>query len=352
MHYDDSADILEKARKAVAAVVRAGPETPEAQVSLGFLLYHAESDWEGARKHFEQALRLDPNNSSAIIGSAFVARRLGRWADSAALLNGMLEDDPWNATILANLAESLTLCRRYKEADDTWARAIAVSPAFGKAHAFRAWLQVQWRGDGQRAQAFLASARGAPTIRDPSGLFPLFGFRVALSRGDPEGAVRWLDAAATVQLSSQWWFQPVDLLRAQADLLAARPLESRRRASAARALLEAELKERPDDHRLHAAFGVAHALLGGSDDALRSARKSAELMPRSKDAWLYLRNLEDLARVCAMTGRHDEAIRHLATLLELSGEVTPHVIRLDPNFAPLRGHPGLAPLLAKWEVRP
>ena len=352
MHYDDSAEILEKARKAVAAVVRAGPETPEAQVSLGFLLYYAESDWEGARKHFEQALRVDPTNGSAIIGSAFVVRRLGRWADSAALLGRMLEADPWNATILANLAESLTLCRRYQEADDTWARAIAVSPAFGKAHAFRAWLQVQWRGDGQRAQAFLASARGAPTIRDPSGLLVLFGFRVALSREDPEGAVRWLDAAATARLSSQWWFQPVDLLRAQADLLAARPLECRRRASAARALLEAELKARPADHRLHAALGVAHALLGGNDDALRSARKSVELMPRSKDAWLYLRNLEDLARVCTMTGRHDEAIGHLETLLELSGEMTPHVIRLDPGFAPLRGHPGLAPLLARWEVRP
>jgi hypothetical protein len=42
-------------------------------------------------------------------------------------------------------------------------------------------------------------------------------------------------------------------------------------------------------------------------------------MPASKDAWLALTALEGLAVVCTMTGRHDEAILHIATLLAASG---------------------------------
>jgi len=77
-----------------------------------------------------------------------------------------------------------------------------------------------------------------------------------------------------------------------------------------------------------------------------------EWMPPSKDAWLALRRLEDLALVHAMVGRQDEAIEVLGRVLSGSGEMTPHVLRLDPCWDPLRRKPKFEALLAKYEVKP
>jgi Tetratricopeptide repeat. len=116
-------------------------------------------------------------------------------------------------------------------------------------------------------------------------------------------------------------------------------------------LLENEIKDKPGDGRLWSALGIALALLGRNDEALQAARRAVELMPTSKDAWMGLRRIEDLAFVDALAARTDEAIEHLGVLLSRSGEMTPHVLRLDPRWDPLRKNPKFESLLAKYEVR-
>jgi hypothetical protein len=52
-----------------------------------------------------------------------------------------------------------------------------------------------------------------------------------------------------------------------------------------------------------------------------------------------------------MVGRQDEAIERLDILLSSSGEMTPHVLRLDPRWDSLRKNPKFEALLAKHGVR-
>ena len=134
--------------------------------------------------------------------------------------------------------------------------------------------------------------------------------------------------------------------------MAGRADESRRMAEKARIVLEEELKKQPEDGRLQSELGIALALLGRNEEALRGARKGRELMPISKDALIGLWRIEELAFVCALTGRQDEAVEQFGVLLSGSGEMTPHALRLDPRWDLLRKNPKFEALLAKYEVKP
>ena len=52
----------------------------------------------------------------------------------------------------------------------------------------------------------------------------------------------------------------------------------------ARIVLEGELEERPDDHRVLSSLGIVYAGLGRKEDAIRAGEKGAELSPVSRDA--------------------------------------------------------------------
>jgi serine/threonine-protein kinase len=144
---------------------------------------------------------------------------------------------------------------------------------------------------------------------------------------------------------------PLDLLRSQVYRLTGRTDECRRSAEKARISLEAEIGKRPDEPQLHSALGIALALLGRKEEAIRAARRGVALMPTSKDAFYGLVPIEYLAFVCTLVGRQDEAIEQLGVLLSSSGYSTPHVLRLDPRLDALRNNPKFEALLVKHEVR-
>jgi hypothetical protein len=53
-----------------------------------------------------------------------------------------------------------------------------------------------------------------------------------------------------------------------------------------------------------------------------------------------------------MLGQQDEAIDRLDFLLSHTGEISTHVLRLDPRWDPLRSNPRLQALLVKYAVKP
>ena len=349
--WDRTEERLGKARAAAEAAARLGPDVPETHDALGFLYYWGSRDYTRATEEFQAARRIRPNDTVATLGLASIVRRQDRWEESAALLSEAVKLDPRNTRLLVNLGQSLMLSRRYSDADGFFAAAISLAPNDGLPRAWRVWLQVQWRGDVVKAKTLLAESDRVSGLTDDMAWLGLDAYRLSLAERDFAGALQRLDADARKAYSSQYYFLPVDLLRSGVHRLAGRPGDSRGMAEKAKMFLEEELKKQPDDARLESALGIALALLGQNDEALRAAREGVELMPTSKDAWIGLWRIEDLAWVCTITGRTDEAIEQLGVLLSRSGETTPHVLRLDPRWDPLRKNPKFDMLLAKYEVR-
>ena len=115
----------------------------------------------------------------------------------------------------------------------------------------------------------------------------------------------------------------------------------------ARDFLEDKIEETPDDSRLHSALGITYASLGLKEAAVREGELGVELLPVSKEAWKGAYRLEDLSQIYAMVGKHDAAINHLETLLNIPSDLSVILLQLDPKWDPLREHPRFISLLQK-----
>jgi len=122
-------------------------------------------------------------------------------------------------------------------------------------------------------------------------------------------------------------------------------------ANKARELLEARLREHPDDVRSRRALSWVYLALNRKTDAINVAQKTFELLPLEKDAFLGFGNLAGLAEIQAQVGAAKEAVDNLRRLLSIPAGETISVVRLkiDPVWDPIRNDPGFQQLLAGSE---
>jgi serine/threonine-protein kinase len=116
-------------------------------------------------------------------------------------------------------------------------------------------------------------------------------------------------------------------------------------------LLEARLRERPDDTFAMTELSWVYLALGRNADALRLSRQAADLIPIKKDA-LAGPNLQiGLAQIEARTGASEEAITRLRRLLSISAGQRLSVawLKIDPVWDPLRNRPDFQQLLSSPE---
>jgi hypothetical protein len=82
-------------------------------------------------------------------------------------------------------------------------------------------------------------------------------------------------------------------------------------------------------------------VLGQKDAAIKEAERAIKLLPSGKDAVDGPRAEENLASVEVIVGDKDRAIPRLQRLLEIpyTNCLTPALLRLHPQWDPLRGDP-------------
>ena len=78
-----------------------------------------------------------------------------------------------------------------------------------------------------------------------------------------------------------------------------------------------------------------------------AARVSPELMPISRDGYLGPYIQLQLVRIHILTGEPEQALDQLEPLLRVPFYLSPGWLRVDPTFAPLRGHPRFERLIRR-----
>ncbi|HZS52936.1 MAG TPA: winged helix-turn-helix domain-containing protein [Bryobacteraceae bacterium] len=110
-----SPDMLALGEAAANKALALNPSLADAHASLG-LLYYARWDWQSARRELATALRLDPNNSRALMRSAMVSFVIGNFPEAESRLHRAQALDPSNGAIAGMLGELYYYQRRYDAA--------------------------------------------------------------------------------------------------------------------------------------------------------------------------------------------------------------------------------------------
>jgi tetratricopeptide (TPR) repeat protein len=113
-------------------------------------------------------------------------------------------------------------------------------------------------------------------------------------------------------------------------------------------LLEARLRERPDDFLAMKGLSWVYLGLGRNTDALRASKQAADLLSIEKDALTGPSYQNGLAQIEARAGAPKEAVKRLQHLLSIpaGGAVSIARLRIDPVWDPIRDRPDFQQLLS------
>ena len=116
-------------------------------------------------------------------------------------------------------------------------------------------------------------------------------------------------------------------------------LRARSYADSSRLAIAPELRRMPNDAGNHIIMAVALAYAGRGGEAVAEGERATRMLPVNGNATRGYYFQEILAQIYTMVGEREKALNSLEQLLRLPGYVTPAWLRINPNYAPLRGDP-------------
>lgn len=343
---DTNPGLVGEARNNAQKALALQPQLSEAHLAMGYVYYWGSRDYAPALTEFAAARAVLPNNADALAAIGYVKRRQGDAGGGIAELEAASQLDPRNSLLLREIANSLTMQRRYGADDAMYARSLVVFPGDTEARVQRA-TALMMRGDTTSAARELAEV---PPDIDPQGSVSLARFRLQMLLRKPDAALAVL-AHAPEWLIARFEHSvvPVASLRGQAWLLHGDIAAARTQFEEAERLLRDAMKNPVTATDASSHLGIVYAGLGRRQAALDAARLAVKEIPLSRDPMVGAYNLDRLARTEAQVGDIDAAVGHLRQLLAApaGSVVAVPILRIDPAWDPIRDDPRFQALLVK-----
>ena len=335
--YESVPGARDRAEIALQAARRLAPETGETYLAEALFFYWGKRDYDHALESLEKAARFSPNNVDVFRFSAWVERRLARWAEAIRHELRAIELDPRSSSPRDEAITTYDLVRDYAAAERLADRAIADFPE--SADYFRA-LKAEaafHSGDLKAARACLA------TLAVPDSGWQLW--QTAMYERNYEEAGRLLKIWAQRNEPDD----PVssrNFLEALTARAAGQPERARAAFLAARQQYVALLRDRKEHPKLLSQLALVDAALGQKEDALQEGRRAVELRPISRDAVDGPELERNLALVYFWTGERDRAIEQLSSAAKLPGGPSYGELKFDPVWDGLRDDPRFEKIVA------
>ena len=343
---------LEEVKTLVDGALAIAPDLAESHVSLALFHYMGHREYEQALPAFQRALELQPNHADARKFSGYVYRRMGQWERSLVEMAKAEELDPRDDAIPANIAASYVNLRQWNDAKRAASRSLTLHPhnQVGLRNLFLSCVNGDGRTDA--ARRVIGSLPSGVTLTtnavrgSVSNIIEDFSYLQVLER----------DFAGALQHAKNENDDPRErvsrlVARVAIRVLAGDAAGERAESEEACALMEARLRERPDDGFAMTQLSWVYLALGRKADALRMAHRAAEWLPIEKDAFGGPSFAVGLAQIQARTGEAPEAVKTLRHLLSIPAGIAVSLNRLkiDPVWDPIRSDPEFQQLLAGRE---
>jgi serine/threonine-protein kinase len=345
--FDRSEAALAEAKAAAERAIQLRPDLTNGHVALGHYYYWGRLDYDNALKELAIAAKQQPNNVDVIFGVAAIERRRGHWPEAIANFEKTYQLDPRSTDNVFNLAETYALTRKYEQALQMYRKGISITP--DEPYSYVEEMQTLLLSGGgvdqarrvlhealtkvdlmQLARALVGTSSTAGYAFSPSWLFTTDSTVQPLVE-----QLRLPEFADSVGYYS---------LKAELYQMQHRPGE-RAYLDSARTLLEALVRSQPSEASYHGQLGLVYAYLGRKADGVREGETAVRLLPVSKEAYRGVNLLTGLARIYAVVGRHADAITTLEYLVTVPSYVSAASLRVDPNWAMLRGEPAFDKLI-------
>jgi len=324
-YYDRTEKRLKQAREAVEAALALNPDLPEAHLAIG-MYYYSTLQFNEALKEFRIAERREPGNSDLSGAIAGVLRRQGKFDKALVYFSRAYRLDPRSQIRAFDVGLTLSMVRRYKDADSLLDQTVTLSPDWPLPYIYKAWNQILWRGDKDGARRIIDEASRITDL-SKTEYYRFYWWLASIIDTDynqtlkrivlgPDSAVYYLSKAKIYQRAAK-------TALGQAYFDSARTVSGRLVAS------------QPGDPNFQSQLGMACAGLGLKGEAIASGKKAVELLPYEMDAYNAQFMVANLAEIYVMVGEYDLAIDLLKELLRRPGFASAAYIRSDPIWAPL-----------------
>jgi len=344
-NYDPTETRLALAETSVRAAARLQPDAAETHLVQAIHFYWGYRNYDRARAELAKAQRTLPNNAQIFQFLGLIDRRQSRWDEAIRNLERAVDLDPRNQDMLNDLKDTYYNLRRYEEAIAVAYRALSLQPRNALLRTLPAWIGVDADANIAPLRATLNTieAEGPVSATEVANI----SFQTALRERDPAAAAR-----ALANISNEGYMKEADyrvphgwyeglLAKLRQDAPAAHSA-----FMAARAETEKVVRAQPGNAQPLTALALIDAELGGKERAIREGRTACDMLPPAKDAISGVLLISGLARIYALTGEKELALKELDTVSKLQWGPSYGQLRLDPEWDSLRGDPRFEKIVA------
>jgi serine/threonine protein kinase/tetratricopeptide (TPR) repeat protein len=319
------------AQRAAERSLALAPKGGDGYLALGNYYEMVRFDEPRALEQYTKGRQLAPKDARLLAWAGWGEFLLRRVDEGIAHMREAEVLDPRRVEIAHSLTWPLLTRRRYAEALSTAERARALAPS--NLQAIVALIATHL------AQGDLAGARSV--LRAVQGDVDADALVAQVAMNDLYWVLDDEQQQQLLRLSPEpfggdraaWGLALAETHALRGDSALARAY-----ADSARLTYEARLRDVPEDAPTHTYLGLALAYLGRRAEAVREGKRGVELLPISRNAGQGADLLRLLAWTHLIVGESEPALDRLEAALKQPYWYSP-VLKIDPNFASLRGNP-------------